>query len=667
MTNVPLTHQALLEVSNLSVGFHDHTQRLRPILRNINFESHAGATIGIVGESGSGKSTFALALMGYLKSGLHLTEGQVRVHSTDMFASSRRDLEKIRGRKIALVPQNPAQALTPSQKIGQQIREALRLHTDLRADAMDQRAIELLVQVRLPHPERLIGRYPHELSGGQQQRVAIAMALAGSPDILLLDEPTTGLDVTTQAHILFLLRELARNKGMAMIYVSHDIGAIAQVAERIIVMYAGEIVLDGPTREILRTPRHPYAKGLLASIPRFSSTTRPMPLDGRPPAPGQAGAGCGFVGRCLLETDLCRDKRPDLTLLRDGQHSRCHHILKLDDWPNQSQKSIASRKARVADDVLKIDQLAITYSRPSLIDQILGRSSRNGRTVDEIRFSLRRGEVLGLVGESGSGKSTILKALAGLVPVEAGQAVLNGSNLTRPLDKRRPDELRRVQIIFQNPDESLNPRQTIADILAQPLKLYFGLSGHALNERCEQLLDRVRLGAHYLSRFPGQLSGGEKQRVAIARAFAAEPDLVLCDEITSALDVSVQAAVLDLIETLRNEKNTTIIFVSHDLAVVRSVADKIAVLYQGRLCEQGSVDEVFQNPLHPYTEALLGATLEPDPDLRPTLLAFDVTNPGHHSAAVCFKIGVTKKWTLSVRRWFRFGHRPKALMRQDVI
>jgi peptide/nickel transport system ATP-binding protein len=644
MTGRDRDHRCVLSVRDLSVGFFDRTKHLRPILRNIDFRIHAGETVGIVGESGSGKSTFALAMMGYLKSGLHRIDGRVTVNESDMFVALPQALERIRGRHIALVPQNPAQALTPSLTIGAQIREALRLHTDLVRESIDQRALELLAQVRLPHPDILMSRYPHELSGGQQQRVAIAMALAGAPDILLLDEPTTGLDVTTQAHILMLLRDLARERGMAMIYVSHDLGAIAQVAERIVVMYAGEIVLDGPTRSVLRSPHHPYAKGLLASIPRFSAANRPLPLDGRPPAPGQAGSGCGFVGRCPLETEQCRTQRPDLVALANDEMSRCHHIARLAEWPETRKTEAESRDHDSAQEILKIDALSVTYARASLIDQIRGRPSRAPKTVDDITVSLRRGEALGLVGESGSGKSTILKALAGLVPMTACQAVLAGSHdLTRPLQSRRPDELRRVQIIFQNPDESLNPRQTIFDILAQPLMLYFGLSGSALHQRCEALLDQVRLGAHYLDRFPGQLSGGEKQRVAIARAFAAEPDLVLCDEITSALDVSVQAAVLDLIETLRREKNTTIVFVSHDLAVVRSVADKIAVLYQGRLCEMGPVADVYANPSHPYTQALLGATLEPDPDLRPTLLALDVMESGPPAKGCVFQNRCHKK------------------------
>jgi len=644
MTGLDTDHRCVLSVGNLSVGFSDREKQIRPILRNIDFRIHAGETVGIVGESGSGKSTFALAMMGYLKAGLHRVDGRVTVNGCDMFVALPQALERIRGRQVALVPQNPAQALTPSLTIGAHIREALRLHSDLVGEAIDRRAIELLAQVRLPHPDILLARYPHELSGGQQQRVAIAMALAGAPDILVLDEPTTGLDVTTQAHILMLLRELARERSMAMIYVSHDLGAIAQVAERIVVMYAGEIVLDGPTRSVLRSPHHPYAKGLLASIPRFSAASRPLPLHGRPPAPGQAGSACGFVGRCPLETEQCRTQRPDFVALSANEASRCHHISRLAEWPETRKTEAVLRDHGAAQEILKIDALSVTYARPSLIDQIRGRPSRAPKTVDDITLSLRRGEALGLVGESGSGKSTILKALAGLVPMEAQQAVLDGSqDLTRRLELRRPEELRRVQIIFQNPDESLNPRQTIFDILAQPLMLYFGLTGSDLRARCEALLEQVRLGAHYLDRFPGQLSGGEKQRVAIARAFAAEPDLVLCDEITSALDVSVQAAVLDLIETLRREKNTTIVFVSHDLAVVRSVADKIAVLYQGRLCEMGPVADVYASPSHPYTQALLGATLEPDPDLHPTLLALDVTEAGPPPKGCVFQNRCHKK------------------------
>jgi peptide/nickel transport system ATP-binding protein len=614
----------VISVENLSIGFRGRAGAMLPVLRNINLAVSAGESIGLVGESGSGKSTLALAMMGYLKTGLKVLEGGTRFHGADMFAQDRAALERIRGGRLALIPQNSGQSLTPSLRVGLQIREALRLHSALPQSQHAARVVALLAQVRLPDPAAIAKRYPHELSGGQQQRVAIAMALAGEPEALLLDEPTTGLDVTTQAHILELLRDLARDTGMAMVYVSHDLGAIARVCDRVAVMYAGEIVLQGTARQVLRDPEHPYARGLLASIPKLSDTCLPRALDGRPPAPGQAGRGCAFAARCAIAAERCTAARPELVQTAGGSHTRCHFPQEVRAIPLTGAPAAGLRQ--VSDvPALDLQDMAISYAVPSVIDRFLGRNTPPVATVEAITLTLRQGETLGLVGESGSGKSTILKSIAGLLAPIAGRVLLNGQDDLPPrVETRSGQQLRQVQLIFQNPDESLNPRQTIAQILAQPLKLYFGLSGQELLDRSAQLLEQVRLGAHYLDRLPSQLSGGEKQRVAVARAFAAQPALVLCDEITSALDVSVQAAVLALLDDLRRANATSYIFVSHDLAVVKALSDRVAVLYQGRLCEIGKTSDVYGAVSHPYTEVLLGAVLEPDPDFTPTLSAGDV-------------------------------------------
>ena len=616
----------LVDVKNLSVGFTSRAGLTLPILRNIDLAFGKGETIGLVGESGCGKSTLALAIMGYLKTGLRVIEGESLFRGRNVFEMDERALENIRGGNLALIPQNAGQSLTPSSRIGQQINEAVQLHTKLTKEQWRDRTIELLTQVRLPQPELLLERYPHELSGGQQQRVAIAMALAGEPDVLLLDEPTTGLDVTTQAHILELLRSLAAETGTAMVYVSHDLGAIARVSDRVVVMYAGEIVLIGSARQVLKKPAHPYARGLLLSIPRLKEAVVPASMPGRPPAPGGAGHGCAFVDRCPMAEQRCRDERPALEPTAVQEMVRCHFHERVEQLPPPVPPKRPDRASLdEADRMLQLDNLAISYAKAGIVDQILGRQPNVTPTVDKIDLTVRRGEILGLVGESGSGKSTILRAIAGLWPPLNGTIEFAGTkSLNHSVDKRTKDLLRSIQIIFQNPDASLNPRHTVAQILAQPLKLYFNLRGEELRQRIEALLERVRLSADYLERLPSQLSGGEKQRVAIARAFAAEPDLVLCDEVTSALDVSVQAAVLDLLLELQADRATTYIFVSHDLAVVRAVADRVAVLYQGRLCEIGPADKVYGLPSHPYTEMLLGAVLEPDPDTSPSLTAEDV-------------------------------------------
>ena len=623
-----MSKHPFINMKNLSVGFDSRSGKTIQVLRNVSLEISRGESIGLVGESGSGKSTLALATMGYFKRGLRLLQGSAHFDGIDILAMERDELQKIRGGRLALVPQNSGQSLTPTMRIGQQLTEALRLHSEMASAQFSDRVVELLTQVRLPDPAALVSRYPHELSGGQQQRVAIATALAGEPDALLLDEPTTGLDVTTQAHILELLRDLAHERNMAMLYVSHDLGAISRVCDRVAVMYAGEIVLTGSARQVLLTPCHPYAHGLLTSIPRLNQTSLPVALDGRPPMPGEGIRGCAYAERCPLADDKCRSKSPDLLPVTTGETVRCFKSDMIAKMPVSSRKP--SRKDdlddRTSDSALGLEHLAISYTKKDWLASLLFPGTPvPPATVDGISITIERGETLGLVGESGSGKSTILKAIAGLISPKEGQIKLNDDKVLTPrVEDRTTVSLRQIQMIFQNPDDSLNPRHTVAQILAQPLRLYFGLHGEMLREASANLLESVRLGTHYLDRLPSQLSGGEKQRVAIARAFAAEPEIVLCDEVTSALDVSVQAAVLDLLDELKTRQGTTYIFVSHDLAVVKAISDRVAVLYQGRICETGPANAVYKAPFHPYTEVLLGAVLEPDPDVAPTLSADDV-------------------------------------------
>ena len=615
----------LINIKKLSVGFKSKSGEMLPVLRSINLKLHAGESLGLVGESGSGKSTLALAAMGYLKSGLSLMEGNVSFEYHDMFNLDHKRLQKIWGRELALVPQNSGQSLTPTMRVGQQLREVLEFHNLKKDKAIHQRIIQLLTQVRLPEPETLLTRFPHELSGGQQQRVAIAIALAGEPKVLLLDEPTTGLDVTTQAHILELLREIANKTQMALLYVSHDLGAIARVCDEVLVMYAGQAVLSGSAKTVLRSPSHPYAHGLLASIPKLNDPSLPDALEGRPPAPGQASAGCAFADRCFIAENICRTEHPPVKKLSDSQKTRCHFpdlVKKI-----TSNKASEKKKFNFKNDspTISMNELSIRYKNKGFVDQLLRRPHKGPATVDCINLSISKGETLGLVGESGSGKSTILKSIAGLLQPSGGKISLeNNSYLPTAVEYRSSDQLRRVQLVFQNPDDSLNPRHTVRQILEQPLKLYFTLTKKQIYEKSVQILEQVRLGSHYLDRLPSQLSGGEKQRIAIARAFVAEPDIVLCDEVTSALDVSVQAAVLELLNELKQTQRTTYVFVSHDLAVVKALSDRVAVLYQGRLCEIGPTSQVYNRPSHPYTEVLLGAVLEPDPDHELKLMADDI-------------------------------------------
>ena len=614
-------------VKNLSIGFRSQKGKEISILRNVSTNIKKGETVGIVGESGSGKSTLALAMMGYVKHGLFTMRGECLFDSSNLLNMNNKELEKIRGRKIAMIPQNAGQSLTPNLKIGYQIEEALKLHTDLDEKGRKDRISVLLKDVRLPSPETMALRYPHELSGGQQQRVAVAMALAGNPELLLLDEPTTGLDVTTQAHVLELLKDIAKDTGTSMVYVSHDLGAIAQVCDRVIVMYAGEIVLEGPVRKILKEPIHPYTHGLLKSIPKLSLDGLPDSMPGTQPQPGHMGEGCSFYNRCNISDEKCKATAPKLDYVKKiDTYVRCFHHHKVTTEKDKNISSNNSQKKKIdIDEILNLTDVSISYAKQSFLDQMFNKITDSNPTVKDININIKKGETIALVGESGSGKSTILKSIAGLLKAKEGQIKFDKDKiLSEDLKQRSSDDLRAIQLIFQNPDESLNPNQTVEQILSQPLRLYFGLKGEELKKNIIELLKKVRLGDFYMSRYPRQLSGGEKQRIAVARAFAAKPDIILCDEVTSALDVSVQAAVLDLLKSLKDDFGTTYIFVSHDLAVVKAISDRVAVLYQGRLCEIGPKKNVYNFPSHPYTEVLLGAVLEPDPDIKPKLIAEDI-------------------------------------------
>ena len=615
------------EIKDLTIGFQSQKGEQISILKNISTTINKGETVGIVGESGSGKSTLALAMMGYVKHGLFTISGQCMFHSNNLLEMENKELETIRGRKIAMIPQNAGQSLTPNLKIGYQIDEALKLHTDLKKEDRDKKISELLNKVRLPSPEIMAQRYPHELSGGQQQRVAVAMALAGNPELLLLDEPTTGLDVTTQAHVLELLNFIAKDTGTSMVYVSHDLGAIAQVSDRVIVMYSGEIVLDGPVRDILKNPIHPYTFGLLKSIPKLTLPGLPNSMSGSQPQPGSIKTGCSFYERCEFSDDYCKINSPTLEYINDlSTYVRCFkhkELLNQNELNSQTVKSIENKILK--NEILDLSNVSISYAKQKFLEQLFNKIEDSNPTVKDIDININKGETLALVGESGSGKSTILKSIAGLLKTKDGIIKFEKDKvLSNDLKERDHSFLRAIQLIFQNPDESLNPNHTVEEIISQPLRLYFGLKGQELKNKIVEVLEKVRLGEFYLTRYPRQLSGGEKQRVAVARAFAAKPDIILCDEVTSALDVSVQAAVLNLLQELKEDFGTTYIFVSHDLAVVRAISDRVAVLYQGRLCEIGPSKNVYKFPSHPYTEVLLGAVLEPDPDIKPKLVAEDI-------------------------------------------
>ncbi len=620
----------LLRVDGLTIGY--RTRRGEPVdvLVNVSLEMRAGETVGLVGESGCGKSTLGLALLGYLRHGGEVRQGKVLLGGQDLFALRPAALAKVRGRKVSLIPQNPGQSLTPTMRVGAQIAEVLSLHLGYDRRLAHARVVELLSSVHMPQPEEMVDRYPHQLSGGQCQRATIAMALAAEPELLVLDEPTTGIDVTTQAHILGLLREIHDKTGTAMLYISHNIGAIAQVCTRLAVMYGGEIVEDGSLADLFAWPVHPYTVGLLGSVPRLSHAGIPRAMGGRPPAPGEHLVGCSFAPRCAFADETCRTVWPETQVVKgDGAipHTvRCHHWQAVAAHHAEEEYELLKASKHGHEPILELTGTHITYSKRGLGTYLrhLRHLPQPPDTVADIDLSIYRGETLALVGESGSGKSTIARTVVGLLPPSAGRQSFEGKSLPAVTEKRSADLHRRIQIVFQNPEDSLNPRQTIRQILDAPLQLYTRASKKEREQRAIALLERVRLSPLYLERYPAQLSGGEKQRVAVARAFAADPDLVLCDEVTSSLDVSVQAAALRLLGELQAERGAAYLFISHDLAVVRAVADRVAVLYQGRLCQVGGVEQTYAPPYHPYTETLLAAVPEPKPGARARLLAKDV-------------------------------------------
>jgi len=625
--------RSLVQVDGLTISYRTRRGDLADILHNVSLDLQPGKIVGLVGESGCGKTTLGLAMLGFLRPGCMLRAGRMCFDRTDLFSLASKELEVLRGKRVGLIPQNTGQSLTPTMRVGAQIVEVLMLHQGLSKTDARERTVSLLGWVHLPQPEEMASRYPHELSGGELQRVAIALALACEPELLILDEPTTGLDVTTQAHILELLREIQEQTGTTILYISHDLGAIAQVSNRVMVMYAGQIVEDGSATRVFGQPTHPYARGLLASIPRLSESILPQAMPGRPPAPGEHVTGCAFAPRCPFADETCTEIEPALELIQDNgampDRVRCHHWQRVGATEGSGQTPELRARTKCITEQQPLIELAdvdITYAKRGLgafLRRLRG-APEPPCTVSGISFTIHGGETLALVGESGSGKSTIARTIAGLLPPHAGQLKMEEQDLSPVAERRSPEVRRRIQLVFQNPDASLNPRHTVGQILDMPLRLYFNLGPEQRLERSVSSLKRVRLSSPYIHRFPGQMSGGEKQRVAVARAFVADPEIVLCDEVTSALDVSVQAAALNLLADLQSEQGVAYLFISHDLAVVRAIADRVAVLYQGRLCEVGLVEQIYAPPYHPYTEALLAAVPVPVPGVRPRLLAKDV-------------------------------------------
>ncbi len=604
-----------LRIEGLDVSYGVRGQR-RPVLRGLDIAIPAGGTFGLVGESGCGKSTAAMAAMRYLPRNGRIDAGRILIDGVDVARMPGPALRRMRERAVSMVYQDPGRALNPSLRIGRQVAEVYGLAGAAPEEARS-RAVAMLGRVRIADPERVMERYPHQLSGGMQQRVVIAMALAMKRKLIVLDEPTTGLDATVEAEVLDLIEVLRRENGTAVLFIGHNLEVIARMCGRVGVLYAGKLVEEGPTQEVFASPRHPYTVGLLRCLPRRGLGRRHERLDTIPgflPSGTVTDAACVFSPRCGLVQDICRTSEPPLIPLGRGRASRCFFHASAPDLPRNTVASppVAGQDLAPQGPLLSVAALGKTFVQ----------GGHSVSALRDISLSLAPGETLGLVGESGSGKSTLARILLGLtVPDRGSVMALDGAALA-PLGRRR--DLAAIQMVFQNPDSALNRAHTVGRIIGRALGKLGGVRGAALRDRTLALTRGVQLADRYIAAKPRQLSGGLKQRVAIARAFAGRPRLIVCDEPTSALDVSVQAAILNLLADLQAEAGVSYLFISHDLAVVRYVADRIAVLYLGRLMEVGPAERVLAGPHHPYTEVLLSAAPARDGGTRRVALKGEI-------------------------------------------
>ncbi|HET6174217.1 MAG TPA: ABC transporter ATP-binding protein [Gaiellales bacterium] len=567
------------------------------IVDEISFTIAPGEVLGLVGESGSGKTTVGLALLGHTRRGAAIAAGSIRVGDVDVLKLSNAARRSVRGRIVSYVPQDPAASLNPALHIGTQLREVLEVHGfGSGSGEREARIAEVMREVALPDDKKYLRRYPHELSGGQQQRIGLAMAFACRPRLIVLDEPTTGLDVTTQAHVLGTVRELAAAHHVAALYVSHDLAVVGTLATRTAVMYAGRIVELGPTAELFANASHPYTRRLVQAIPHLSGRRDLVGIPGRAPSPGARPDGCSFAPRCTFAIDACRAEEPPLRKLATDLWVKCIRA-------EEVRASAVARSGRleehmaqeaIRNGVLSLDHVFAGYGQVTV--------------VHDINLQVAPHECLALVGESGSGKTTLARSIAGLHRDRSGLISLRGVPLADSARARTREERQAIQYVFQNPYGSLNPRKTIGQIVRQPLGVFGTATGAEADKRVEEMLDRVSLAASYRDRYPDQLSGGERQRVAIARALVVSPAVLVCDEVTSALDVSVQAAIVELLAELQRELGLAMLFVTHNLPLVRSIAQRVAVMSTGRIVELGTVEHVLQSPSDDYTRRLLADT-----------------------------------------------------------
>jgi peptide/nickel transport system ATP-binding protein len=616
-------NNTVLEVDNVQINYETRKGDIEAI-QGVSFKVGEGETVGLVGESGCGKSTIAFGIVNFLGPNGKIVDGSIRFQGEELVGRSQKELKKLRGDRISMVFQDPMQALNPSVRLGEQLAEVLTCHRDVSQEEAWERSIEMLKRVNMPDVENVMVRYSHQISGGQQQRIVIAMAMLNNPALIIMDEPTTALDVTVEAAVLDLLEELKHDFNAANIFITHNLGVVARVSDYLCVMYAGQMVESGPLAEIFRNPRHPYTMGLLACVPRLGDSKLDSllhPIRGRVPPPAERSkTECIFAPRCNYVTEDCRKARPGFTEISPGHSARCIYALEIEDRVRTKRRrkpgDIPVQPEAADKDLLSFDHLKVYYPQESnSVVSLFGLGEKKYvKAVDDVSVRVAKGRTLGVVGESGCGKSSLVKGLIGLEPVTDGDVQFMGIDTTMPVTERDTKLIKEMQMVFQNPDSTLNPSYSVGSQIARPIKRFKTAPRGQVKDEVIKLLKAVRLPPTFYERLPRQLSGGEKQRVGIARALASRPDLIICDEPVSALDVSVQAAVINLLLEIQQVFGSSMIFIAHDLSVVRFFSDDIAVMYLGQIVEVGPADAIYDPPYHPYTEALLSAVPIPDPD-----------------------------------------------------
>ena len=609
----------VLDVQDLTVSY-DTEKGSLDIVRGVNFKIATGEIYGLVGESGSGKTTIARAIARYLPENGAIRSGVVKLGGKNLVNLSRAEMRSIWGARITMVHQDPISSINPSMPVGDQIAEIARVHLGMSKAEARRKAIEMLTRVRMPDPETVARRYVHQLSGGMLQRVLIATALTTNPELIIMDEPTTALDVTTEAVILDLVEEIISEYNTAILYITHNLGVVARICDRVGVIYAGEIMEEGSIDRVFKNTMHPYTRGLLGCVPSVDgskSDVRLKTIPGYIPRPDELPSGCIFAPRCSFSEDACWKEKPVQREVKPGHLTTCLRWSDMSefDFSCAEQAAPVKHSPRDEDDSLLLDAKNVKkyFTSPG---RFWGGAAPVIRAVDDVSLSVKKGHTLGIVGESGSGKTTFARCVAGLEKATDGTIELE-SNLLPALATKRPRGLlKKIQMVFQNPDASLNPQHQVGQSVARPLQLLHNLTKSQTKDRVSELFNAVNLPEDYIYRLPHELSGGEKQRVAIARAFAADPVLMICDEPISSLDVSVQASLMNLLVQLQESTGVSYLFISHDLAAVRYLSDWIAVVYFGRVWETGLAEEVFAPPHHPYTEALLSAIPIADPDAK---------------------------------------------------